>query len=238
MSGHSKWSKVKHQKAVTDVAKAAAFTRASRAITIAVKEGGGIDPNFNFRLRLAIEKAREVNMPKENIERAIEKAKDAAALVQEVYEGYGPYGIALYIEAATDNVNRTVSYIKQALEHAGGSMASPGAVAYLFDRRGVILIPPSYPQETVFERSLEAGAEDMSTYDDGYELYTKPESLYTVKQTLEEQGMTVTSCMLVMQPKMTLALPSEKRDHVEALIARLEEMDDIQRVYSTLETVS
>lgn len=235
MSGHSKWSKVKHQKAVTDVAKAAAFTRASRAITVAVKQGGGSgDPSINFRLRLAIEKARSVNMPKENIERAIEKAStNATDIMEECYEGYGPYGVAFYIEAATDNPNRTVSFIKQALEHAGGSMASPGAVSYLFERRGLILIPATVAADAVFEQAVEAGAQDVITYDEEYAVYTYPEQLIHVRQALEAQGMPISSCMLVMEPNSPILLSDDaKNEQIDALIAKLEEMDDIQKVYT------
>src|SRR3990167_7132942 len=143
MSGHSKWSKVKHQKATTDAVKGAAFTKASRAITIAVREGGGVaDPEKNFRLRLAVEKARIVNMPKDNIERAIARAAggDASVIESVVYEGDGPAGVGLLIEAATDNRQRTVSGVKQVLERAGGRLATPGAVGYQFKRAGVITI--------------------------------------------------------------------------------------------------
>lgn len=134
MSGHSKWSKVKHQKAVTDVVKAKSFTQASRAITIAVKEGGGGNPEHNFRLRLAIDQARAANMPKDNIERAIAKGLGSGAgdLEQIVYEGFGPHGVAFLIDAATDNRNRTVSFIKSLFDRAGGSLASPHAVSYMF----------------------------------------------------------------------------------------------------------
>lgn len=237
MSGHSKWSKVKHQKAVTDVAKSAAFTRASRAITISVKEGGGVtDPNFNFRLRLAIEKARSVNMPKDNIERAIQKANaESGSILEETYEGYGPYGIAFFIETATDNANRTVSTIKQFLEHAGGSMASPGAVSYLFDRRGVITVPLTVSSDTVFENALEAGADDVVTYDDCYELYTHPEKLFQVRKALEEKGIPVSSFALVMEAKVPISLSPEKNDQVDRLIEKLEEVDDIQRVFTNKE---
>src|SRR3989338_10745888 len=143
MSGHSKWSKVKHQKATTDAVKSRAFTRASRAITVSVKEGGGIaDPDKNFRLRLAIEQAKAVNMPKDTIERAIEKGSGAGAAAYEnlLYEGYGPGGVAYLVEAATDNHQRTVSEVKHVFDHAGGTLAAPGAVSYQFRRSGVVLV--------------------------------------------------------------------------------------------------
>ncbi|HCM82713.1 MAG: transcriptional regulator [Candidatus Gottesmanbacteria bacterium GW2011_GWA2_44_17] len=236
MSGHSKWSKVKHQKATTDVLKGAAFTKATRAITIAVKEGGGVtDPNTNFHLRLAVEKARAVNMPKENIQRAMEKAKgtDAQELHQVAYEAYGPFGIAFYIEAATDNMNRTVSFIKQTLEHQGGSMAGPGAVTYLFDCRGVILVPKeTCSYDTIFGYVLEFGAEDVQEQEDVFEVYTAPESLYRIKTKLEEKNVTIDSSSVVMQAKAGIIVPSEKQEIIDTLVERLEQSEDIQRVFT------
>ncbi|MCX6793930.1 MAG: YebC/PmpR family DNA-binding transcriptional regulator [Candidatus Gottesmanbacteria bacterium] len=180
MSGHSKWSKVKHQKATTDVVKSFAFTKASHAITVAVKEGGGItDPVSNFHLRLAVEKAHAVNMPKENIERAIAKAagEGAAAIEQIMYEGYGPGGVAILIHAATDKRQRTVSQIKNVLERAGGTLVSPGGVNFLFERRGTIIEP--------------------------------------------KQGMGI-------------ALNEEQKRRTDALIKELEELDDVQTVFTNL----
>jgi len=235
MSGHSKWSKVKHQKATTDVQKAAAFTRVSRGILIAIKEGGGLtDPNQNFHLRLAIDKARSVNMPKENIERAIDKAKgsDADVIHQMAYEAYAPYGVACYIETATDNINRTVSYLKQVFDHAGGSMATPGAVSYLFDRRGLILIPKELSYDTLLSYVLEFGGDDVIEKDDVFEVYTAPDSLSLVKTKLEEKRVHIESFSLVMQPKVTLDLLPEKQDAIDTLIERLEESDDVQRVFT------
>jgi len=237
MSGHSKWSKVKHQKATTDVVKAAAFTRASRGITIALKEGGGItDPSQNFHLRLAIEKARSVNMPKENIERAIEKAKkgDGEVIHQIVYEAYGPFGVALYIEAATNNINRTVSYLKQVLEHAGGSMGTPGAVSYLFTRRGIILIPKTIAFDVLYADALEAGADDIVEKDDVFEVYTRPETLGTVRTTLEKKHIPIESFSIVMEAKAAVPLTEIQEEAIEALLDRMEESDDIQRVYATI----
>ena len=180
MSGHSKWSKVKHQKATTDVAKGAAFTKASRAITIAVHEGGGMtDPNANFRLRLAIEKARSVNMPKDTIERAIAKAAGTGGetLEQVTYEGYGPAGVAFLVEAATDNRNRTVSVIKNIFERYGGTLTGPGAVSFLFTRNiedNHVSIQPTYTvpvSEQVRER-ITALTADLEALDDVQQIYT------------------------------------------------------------------
>lgn len=238
MSGHSKWSKVKHQKATTDVVKAAAFTRASRGITLAVREGGGVtDPDDNFHLRLAIEKAKDVNMPKENIERAIDKAKGegANALMFETYEGYAPYGVALLIDCATDNKQRTVGFIKQYLDHVGGSMASPGAVSYLFKKQGVITIPKSVAYDTVFAVACDAGANDVIELMDAIEVYTPPESLASVKHMVEGKSIPMDTVAIVMQPITTIPLSEEKLAVVTELIERLEELDDVQQVYSNLE---
>lgn len=236
MSGHSKWSKVKHQKTTTDVVKAAAFTRVTRGILIAVKEGGGVvDPNQNFHLRLAIEKARDVNMPKENIERAIDKAKgsDAENLHQVAYEAYGPHGVAYYIECATDNINRTVSFLKQVFDHAGGSMASPGAVSYLFDRRGLILVPKKISYDEVLVSVLDAGGDDVVETEEVFEVYTSPDKLSQVKVGLEKAGVAIESFSLVMNPKIPSILGEKEQDALTALTERIEESDDVQRVFTT-----
>jgi len=237
MSGHSKWSKVKHQKATTDVAKAAAFTKATRGITIAVKEGGGVtDPNLNFHLRLAIEKARAVNMPKDNIERAIDKAKgsDAEIIRQITYDAYGPFGVAMYIEVATDNINRSVSFLKQAIEHAGGSMATPGAVSYLFKNQGVILVAHEITYDTLLEYALEAGADDVVEKEDIFEIYTKPEELFKVKTNLDKK-VRIDSFFIAIEPKVGIQLSREQRNVIENLIEHIEESDDVQRVFTNLE---
>jgi len=237
MSGHSKWSKVKHQKATTDVVKAAAFTRASRAITIAVSEGGGVvDPNFNFRLRLAIEKAKDVNMPKENITRAIEKGKgdDGAFIKSVVYEGYGPFGVAMLIVGVTDNPNRTVSFVKQTLEHHGGTMASPGAVSYLFTQRGLITVPTSYSYDALVEQAIESGADDVVVTDDLFEVYTGVQQLPSVKKRFEEQGIPMETCVLVMHPTTTIPVDEEKRDVIDQLVERLVSLDDVSEVYTNV----
>src|SRR3989344_921527 len=177
MSGHSKWSKVKHQKATTDVAKAQAFTKASRAITVSVREGGGItDPNLNFRLRLAIEKARDVNMPKNTIERAIEKGSggQAGSLSQITYDCFGPQGVALLVETTTDNKMRTVSEVKNVLERGGGRLASPGSVAYLFKRWGILVIPKAnVTYDTLLTDAIVAGAHDVIEREDMFEVYRR-----------------------------------------------------------------
>jgi len=238
MSGHSKWSKVKHQKATTDVAKAVAFTQASRAITVAVKEGGGLtNPDDNFRLRLAIEKARAVNMPKENIERLIAKAKGEGgnAITTVTYEGYAPYGVAVYIEGVTDNSKRTVGFVKQILEHSGGGLASPGAVSYLFERKGIVTVPVAQASfDDIFSYGVEFGALDVIEMVDVYELYTKPNDVMRIKTALEEKGLNVETAQLVMHPTTTVELESDKRAIVVDILDRLEALDDVQEVYSNL----
>lgn len=236
MSGHSKWSKVKHQKATTDVAKAAAFTKAARAITVAVREGGGIgDPDHNFHLRLAIEKARAVNMPKENIERAIEKGKGTGGGTYEqiAYEGYGPNGIALYIEAATDNRQRTASNVKQLLERAGGSLGGPGTVSYLFERVGVMTVPKgTRSADRIMELAINAGARDVEEADDVFEIYTVPEELLRVKNAMEGD-MPIENAMIVMKPKVFVdALSSGGK--LNELVDALEALDDVMTVFTNV----
>ncbi len=236
MSGHSKWSKVKHQKATTDVVKGQAFTKASHAITIAVREGGGVvDPSTNFRLRLAIEKARAVNMPKDNIERAILKGKGEGgeAVESVLYEGYGPHGVACLVEATTDNRQRTASMIKNVFDRFGGSLAGPGAVTYLFTRAGVLVIEktPALSFDRLMEAALEAGADDVVEKDDVYEVYTQWTTLMEVKDRLEKSGITVTNAELIMRPTMPIAIDSQKHGVIESLEESLSELPDVQRVF-------
>jgi YebC/PmpR family DNA-binding regulatory protein len=235
MSGHSKWSKVKHQKAVTDVQKASAFTRASHAITIAVREGGGItDPGSNFRLRLAIEKAHEVNMPKENIDRIMEKAKGGGGgEIQTVtYEAYGPGGVAMMIETTSDNINRTVSEVKNALDHHGGTMARQGAVSYLFDRSGIIIVQKEGRSlDDMVTIVLDCGGEDVIEAD---EIYTNVPDLAHVKRTLEEKGIAIQRTEIIMRPKSVLVIDVAKQQALTSLEEMLEDLDDVQHVYTNI----
>jgi YebC/PmpR family DNA-binding regulatory protein len=236
MSGHSKWSKVKHQKAVTDAVKGREFTKASRAITIAVREGGGIaDPNQNFRLRLAVEKARMVNVPKENIQRAIEKGKgtEGVQIEQMMYEGYGPGGVAMCIDAATDNRQRTVAAVKALLDRGGGTLASPGAVSYQFDRCGLLIVPKgTWTLDQVFEVALTAGATDVVEKDDVFEVYTQVGDLFSAKQYLEQKSMTPIDAIIIMRPKMEIEVPLDLQPKVDKLVEALEALDDVQTVFT------
>jgi len=239
MSGHSKWSKVKHQKATTDAVKSRAFTRASRGLTVAVREGGGItDPDKNFRLRLAIEFARGVNMPKDRIERAIEKGVAAGTEVYEtlMYEGYGPGGVAYVVEAATDNHQRTGSELKHQFDRAGGSLATPGAVMYLFRRGGVLLITKSgRSYDDVFDMAVRAGGDDVVEHDDVYEMYTASDALMKVKKQLESEGVTIEVTELIMRPSVTVNPVGAEREANEELLSALESLVDVQKVYTTME---
>ncbi len=237
MSGHSKWSKVKHQKAVTDVVKSAAFTKAAHAIAIAVREGGGVtDPESNFHLRLAIEKARAVNMPKENITRAVERAAGAGseAIEQITYEGYGPGGVALLIETATDNRQRTVAQVKNVLERAGGTIASPGSVAYQFERRGVLTVAKSTDSDSLFAAALDSGASDVADAGDFFEVYTPATALFQVKQLLEERGLVIDNAALLRHPTMPVTPPDDIRAKVDLLVDELTELADVHGVYTNM----
>ena len=237
MSGHSKWSKVKHQKAVTDLARGQAFTKAAHAITVAVREGGGADPESNFRLRLAIDKARAVNMPKENIASAIERGRSgvAAGIEQIIYEGYGPGGVAVMVEVTTDNLQRTVAAIKNIFERAGGSLGSPGAVSFLFKRAGVITVPKQkITLDELLAAAIESGAEDVTPQEDMFEIYTQPENLSRVKQKLEEMGITLDNTALIWRPTTSVAPEAAKRVATERLLVALEDLDDVQAVYANL----
>lgn len=239
MSGHSKWSKVKHQKATTDAVKSRAFTRASRAITVAVHEGGGVaDPADNFRLRLAIEKAREVNMPKENIERAIKRAVEsgAASYEQLMYEGYGPGGVAVIVDAATDNHQRTAAEVKHAFDRAGGTIATPGAVAYQFRRTGIVVIEKAGKMlDALLGDAVSAGADDVSELSDMFEVYAHADRVASVKEYLETCGWKADNWAIIMKPLTPASVSEEMRVRNDGLVTMLEEIDDVQNVYTNLE---
>ncbi len=237
MAGHSKWSKVKHQKAVTDVVKAKAFTRASRGITIAVKEGGGItDPQSNFKLRLAIEKAKEVNMPKDNIDRAIAKGKGGGQDQMEslVYEAYGPQGVAFLIEAATENKTRTVSQIKNIFDHHEGSLATPGSVAFQFKKVGIILIkrPLSLTDDELLDYLIEIGASDVSFYDNEVEVISEVEQFETILHQLQARTIPVDSSEIMFIPTIPIQITESTQTKIETIVDLLQELDDVQRVYT------
>jgi YebC/PmpR family DNA-binding regulatory protein len=222
MSGHSKWATIKRAKGANDVRRGAAFTKLANAITIAVREGGGVtDPDFNFKLRLAMEKAKEANMPKENIARSIDRGAgkgDGAQLTTALYEGFAPGGVAVMVETISDNNARTAAELRNIFNKLGGNLGSPGSVAYLFARVGEI-------EGVTFEQAVEVGALD---FDDGT-LYTKPEDLHKVSAALEKPGS------LVFRPnKQTMVTVSdpEQLQQLETLLEAIDDLDDIQNIYT------
>ena len=238
MSGHSKWSQIKRQKGAADAKRGQLFTKLGREITVAARAGGA-DPEGNPRLRLAVQRARESNMPMDVIKRAIDRGAgggDASALEEVVYEGYGPGGTAILVEAMTDNRNRTVAEIRNAFTRGGGSLGESGCVAWNFENRGVIAIEPdgADPEEVALQ-AIDAGAEDFQVADDTVEVYTEPASIEEVRQALEGQSVKVASAETAMVPKTTLELDAKDAVTVLKLMERLEDLDDVQRVYSNLD---
>jgi YebC/PmpR family DNA-binding regulatory protein len=237
MSGHNKWSTIKHKKAAQDAKRGQLFTRLAREIVIAAREGGG-DPATNFSLRLAIDKARAANMPKENIERSIKRGTGelkGEELVEVVYEGYAPHGVAVLVQVLTDNKNRTVSEVRRVFTRQGGAMADAGAVAWQFERKGYIAIAPDgVDQDAIFELAVEAGAEDVVFSDDMIEIFAEVANLQAVRQALENACIQVETAELSMIPKTTLQLGEKETTQVMGVIEALEELDDTQQVYSNL----
>lgn len=237
MSKHSKWAKVKNQKAITDKKRGQAFTKLARNITVAAREGGG-DPNFNFKLRLAIDLAKAANMPKDNIERAVAKGMgggEAGALKELVYEAMGPAGTALVITAYSDNVNRTAAEIKHVLSKNGGALAGQGAVMWQFKKMGVIVFKSGDKNRDELEMKLiDAGAEDIETEDDGFAVYTKPENFQKVKETIDKRGITADSAAIEYVAKEPVEISAEDSEKVEALVDALDENEDVSEVYTNL----
>lgn len=238
MAGHSKWKQIKRQKAVTDQRRGAIFTKLAREITLAAKIGGQ-DPDANFRLRLAVQTARDNNMPADNIQRAIARAAGAGegSDLQEItYEGYGPGGVAVLIETMTDNRNRTVGELRSALTRAGGNLGESGSVAWQFDSRGIISIAAgSKSADEIADAAIEAGAEDFQTEGDTVEVITGPGDLEAVRQALIDAGLEIASAELSMVPKTPIALDPGEAEKVIRLLEKLEDLDDVQRVYSNAE---
>ena len=238
MSGHSKWSTIKHKKAAEDAKRGELFTRLAREITIAAREGGG-DLDTNFGLRLAVDKAKAANMPKDNIERAIKRGTGELKgedLVELVYEGYAPHGVALLVRVLTDNRNRTVAAVRRVFTRQGGTLAEAGAVAWQFERKGYIAIAPDgVEEETVFEVAVEAGAEDVLFGEDLIEVYAALDTFEAVRQALEDAGIEFETAELSMIPKTTMELSEKQTLQVMGVIDELEDLDDTQQVYSNLD---
>jgi YebC/PmpR family DNA-binding regulatory protein len=235
VSGHSKWASIKHKKAIVDQRRGQHFTKLARAVTVAAREGGG-DPGGNAALALAIQKARDASMPKDNIERAILKGTgegvDAEQWENVLYEGYGPGGVALLIEAVTDNRNRTGADVRHLLSKHGGNLGEPGSVSYLFDKRGVIVIDASRYDEDDLIGAIDAGAEDIALDEDVYEIVTEPGDLARVRSAVVESGVEIESADVTQRPKSRVPLQEAEAAKLMKLIDALEDNDDVGAVHA------
>ena len=233
MSGHSKWETTKRQKAVVDAKRGALFTKIGNQIAIAAR--GGSDPAMNPSLAMVLEKARHANMPKANIERAIARAadKNAAQMIEETYEAYGPGGVGVIIEVATDNKNRTMPEVRHTLEKNGGRMADPGSVMFQFARKGVIVV--SEKGDDAMMQVLEAGAEDAEEVEDGIEIFTEPTDLMKVRSALLEAGLTVNSAELKYVPNNMVPVEGENAENLEKLLDAVDDLDDVVSVSTNAE---
>jgi len=235
MSGHSKWSSIKHQKGVTDAKRGQLFTRLTREIIVAVREGGS-NPEANLRLRLAIQRARDNNMPMDNIERSIKRGSgqtEGASLVEMVLEGYGPSGVAILVQSLSDNRNRTLQDVRNIFSRHGGNLGESGCVAWLFDRRGLITVETKeLDAEELALDAIDAGAEDVSIENNYIEIYTKPEELEKVREALGQKNLPIASAELSMVPKTTVEVEEKAALQTLKLLDRLEELDEVQHVSS------
>ncbi len=238
MAGHSKWAQIKHKKARVDARRGKIFNKIIREITVAARLGGG-NPEFNPRLRMAIEKAKEVNMPQDNIDRAIKRGTgelEGVTYEQAIYEGYGPGGVAILVVALTDNKNRTTGEVRHIFSKYGGNLAGAGSVAWQFEEKGVIYIEKDKADEdTVMEIAIDAGAEDIKTEGDTYEIITEPKEFETVRKAFEDAGIEISSASLTMIPQNTVKLEGKKAEQVLKLIDALEDNDDVQNVYANFD---
>jgi len=241
MSGHSKWHSIKHKKAVVDARRGQQFTKLARTITVAAREGGG-DVDGNPALALAVQKARDASMPKDNIERAIAKGTgdgaDTDRIETVLYEGYGPGGVALLIEALTDNRNRTGADVRHLLSKHGGSLGEPGSVSYLFDKQGVIVVDASRYDEDDLIPAIDAGALDISRDDDVFEVITEPAELVAVRDALHCAGVEIESAELSQRPKVRVPVQEEEAAKLMRLIDGLEESDDVSAVHANFDVDS
>jgi YebC/PmpR family DNA-binding regulatory protein len=241
MSGHSKWASIKHKKAVVDARRGQHFTKLARAITVAAREGGG-DPTGNPSLALAVQKARDASMPKDNIERAIAKGTgegaDMDAIETVLYEGYGPGGVALLIEALTDNRNRTGAEMRHLLGKHGGNLGEPGSVSYLFDKRGVIVVDATRYSEDDLMPAIDAGAEDISLDEDVYEVITEPADLTAAREALVQAGVELESADLTQRPRARVPVDESDAGKLLKLIDALEENDDVNAVHANFDVDS
>jgi len=239
MAGHSKWAGIKHKKAIVDAKRGKAFTKLARGITVAAREGGG-DVNGNPRLALAVQKAKDVSMPKDNIERAIAKGTgegaDTAALETVMYEGYGPGGVALLVEATTDNRNRTGADVRHVFGKHGGSLGEPGSVAYLFDKKGVVIVEgEAVSEEDLMTVALDAGAEDIALDGDVWEIVCEPTDLTAVRAAVETAGIAIETAEVVQQPRTRVPVDEGSAEKLMRLIDAFEDLDDVDEVHANFD---
>jgi YebC/PmpR family DNA-binding regulatory protein len=238
MAGHSKWASIKHKKKAVDAKRGQLFTKLSRAITVAAREGGG-DPDGNPSLALAVQKARDASMPKDNIERAIAKGtgadSEADAYESVVYEGYGPGGVAILVEALTDNRNRTGAEIRHLFTRSGGSLGEPGSVAWTFEKKGEIVVDGGRYSEDDLLPAIDAGAEDLAMDGDVWEIVTEPSELATVRAALEEAGVELQSAELAQRATTRTPVDEDRVGSLMRLIESLEDHDDVQAVHANFD---
>ena len=237
MSGHNKWSTIKHKKGAADAKRGKVFTKIIKELSVAAKLGGA-DPAANPRLRTAIDKAKAENMPKENIERAIKKGAgglEGVTYEEIVYEGYGPGGAAVLVEVLTDNRNRSVSEVRSIFSKSNGNMGEAGCVSWIFSKKGIIGYDKSINFDRLFEAALEAGAEDVTEQDDCYEVTTEPSSFIEVRETLATQGFKHTVAAITMIPQTQVKLEGKQAESMLKLMDKLEDCDDVQDVYANFD---
>ncbi|RNC73178.1 MAG: YebC/PmpR family DNA-binding transcriptional regulator [Desulfuromonadales bacterium] len=237
MSGHNKWSTIRHKKGAADAKRGKIFTKIIKEITVAAKLGGG-DPAGNPRLRTAVDKAKAENMPKDNIDRAIKKGTgelEGVTYEEIVYEGYGPGGVAVLVEAMTDNRNRTVGEVRSTFTKCNGNMGEAGCVSWMFDKRGLIVVPKSADFEKLFEAALEAGADDVVDEEEQYEVLTDPAAFIAVREAMERAGFTYDSAEITMIPQTMVKLDGKNAENMLKLMDRLEDNDDVQNVYANFD---
>ncbi len=238
MSGHSKWSSIKHQKGVADARRGQLFTKLTREIIVAVRQGGD-KPEANFRLRLAIQRARGSNMPTDNIERAIKRGNgtlEGVTLIEMVLEGYGPSGVAILVQALSDNRNRTLQDVRNVFSRSGGSLGENGCVAWLFDSKGLITVETKdLDAEELALQAIDTGAEDVKVESGYVEIYTKPEELEMVRTALDQKNLPIASAELSMTPKTMAELEEKAALQTLKLLDKLEALDDVQHVFSNID---
>jgi YebC/PmpR family DNA-binding regulatory protein len=237
MSGHSKWSTIKHKKAAADAKRGKVFTRLAKEITVSAREGGG-DPDMNVRLRLAVDKAKAANMPKENIERAIKRGTgelEGSDYFEVLYEAYAPHGIGILIEAVTDNKNRTIADVRHVINKYGGSMAEAGSVGWQFSRKGYIGVNGNVDQDELFMIAVDAGADDVQFGEEIVEVFTSLENFQSVRNAIADAGIAIEDASVIYKANNPLELGEQQTLQVMNFIEQLEDLDDIQDVYSTLE---